>query len=425
MLKCCFLPIVAGFVVAILVWRGGGRNNPFSDDGRIGVLLQQGLTPPPPPPRWVQWLGLQVLQTLENVRELLVPVDVRMVEKIVAIWTAKCIFAAAKLGVGDAIPLSPAPDGWPTAAEIGMKVGVKDSELMYRFLRGLASLGILREHPGKRVSHTEYSVLLNERLGVRSARSLILTWGGGQSYAWDGLADQLLTGENAFKTANGMDMWEYYRQHREEEQHFQRMLGDISTMMTPPLVLDFDWPSAVGGRNASPTVVDVGGGLGSVLALVMAALPNAQGILFDQASVIEQARHQFCWRDGPLASRVHFVAGSFFEKLPPADVFIMRSILHDWNDETSVQILQTIRRAIKPGGKLFLIEHLLPPSGQPSNQLGVPAEMVDLHMLVMLDGKERTAAQFQQILGQAGFSYVATHYTRAVYHIVEAVSDPL
>jgi len=236
------------------------------------------------------------------------------------------------------------------------------------------------------------------------------------------------------------------------------MFDDISRVMTPPLVKDFDWPALVGGNTTKPTIVDVGGGLGGVLALVLDTLPKARGILFDQEKVIEQARKQKRWGGtevppasaeggvsaeiADLSERGTLVAGSFLEDEVPVggDVYIMRMILHDWSDEESKKILHNVRRAMlkthqqasKGSSKtsnmprLVVMETVLPEEGSgPSGQLPLSAEFVDVHMKLMFNGKERSESEFAALFESAGFKYLGTTYTRGLYIFILSFFPPL
>jgi len=379
----------------------------------------------PLPPRWVVLALNRVLFWLQSLRDSFLPPQLRLLELHFKFVHNRALHAAATLGLADVVP--PEPEQlWPTSSEIAQRLKARDEELVYRFLRLLSSIGVFEEHAERRFGHTPMSLLLR-RDHPQSVRASILCFGLAQYEGWNGLSHMLLTGETAFDHVNGgKDLWAYYNEpeHHRELEYFQKMLVQTLSITTPPIVQDFDWPALVqqvqrekGSEQVS--IIDVGGGLGTVLHLLLENIPSSEvsGILFDQESVIEKAQTK--WADDPLRNRTTFTAGSFLDRIPEADVFVLRMVLHDWNDNQAALILKNIRYLMKPHSRVVVIENVMPPEGQHSHLIPLSVEVQDLHMMVMLGGKERTGRQFEQLFSRAGLALARSVPTRGIYHIIE------
>jgi len=392
--------------------------------GNVVARPTMPFLPPRPLVLFVSWL----LNGLEDLREALLPPEMKIVEMAHAHWKLQGLSAVTRLGVPDAIPLSLPQDsqGWPTVEAVAERTGVPNVDLLYRTMRLLATVGVFREFPGRRFSHTPSSALLRQDHPA-TLRSMVLCWSQSHYESWSGLHHQIATGELAFShTHAGKDLWQYYNEeeNKEELTHFQKMFDEISRTMTGPLVWDFDWKRLARNINRSDLIVaDVGGGLGGVLAIVLEELPEARGILFDQPTVIEKAQNADRWTNGPHKTRISFETGTFLEKVPVADIYVLRMILHDWPDDVCVSILKNIRKAMRPNGRIVVVEGLLKPEGQHTRQVPVSVELQDIHMVVMLDGKERSAAQFREIFEAAGLRLQSITYSRGLFHLIEGTAS--
>lgn len=377
------------------------------------------------PPRFVVLAFAWLLNALATLRDRVLPPEMKIIEMVHAHWQTQALHAVTRLGIPEAIPLT-LPAGakaWPSVESVAERVGAKDVDLLYRTLRLLASVGVFREFPGRRFSHTPSSALLRADHPA-TAKSTVSCWAQSHYNGWRGLHHQIATGEMAFMHMHGgKDLWQYYNEdeNKEELTSFQMMFDEISRTMTGPLVWDFDWERVAKdvGRSKDLVVADVGGGLGGVLAMVLEALPQAKGILFDQSTVIERAKSSERWTQGPLQERIAFESGSFLNRVPSADIYVMRMILHDWPDDVCVKILENVRRAMRPNGRLIVVDSLLAPEGQYTRQVPVSVELQDLHMAVMLNGKERSEVQFREVFEAAGFRMLSVTHTRGIFHLVE------
>lgn len=351
------------------------------------------------------------------------PAQLQLVELHVGFVANRALLAAVELGVADLVPLQ---GELQTARQLAERLGAKDHELVYRFMRHLSSIHVFKEYSARRFGHTDLSLLLRHD-HPQSMRACILCFGQAQYRGWDGLAHMLRTGETSFDHVNGgTDLWSYYGAHKQEEESFQQMLVQTLSAATPPITMDFRWAPLVAQVRREKQaegilIADIGGGTGTVLRLILEELasePNVRGLLFDQESVIEQAQGK--WANDPFRNKTAFISGSFFGWIPEADIFVLRMVLHDWDDSKASNILRNVRDAMPPHSRVVVIENVMPSEGKHSGLVPLSAEAQDMHMMVMLNGKERTVDEFQYLFASATLQLVKSTPTRGIYHILEA-----
>jgi SAM-dependent methyltransferase len=201
------------------------------------------------------------------------------------------------------------------------------------------------------------------------------------------LSESVQTGEPAFDLMFGQNFFSYLNDHPDEAAVFNRVMTQEILWTTAAVLRAYDF-------SRFKRIVDVGGGLGLFLSHVLRATPNLEGILFDQPQVVAGAAESF---KGNLAARAKIVGGSFFDRIPEGgDAYLLRRIIHDWDDEEAVKILRNVRASMSPGGILLLVEGLVDSPTQ-------PVGLMDLMMLV-LGGRERTQDEFMMLVQTAGFS---------------------
>jgi hypothetical protein len=295
---------------------------------------------------------------------------------------SQAICVAAELGVADLLA-----DGARTSADLADATQTNEDAL-YRLLRALASVGILFEENGRLFALTEFGEPL--RSDAPDSVAAIAAHVG-QSYireAWSALGEAVRTGENAFRLVHGMSNWEYRAERPEENAMFDRYIAANTRHGARALLDAYDF-----GRFG--TIVDVGGGNGTLLAALRAEHPSLRGVLFDQAHVVAGV--------DPDAG-VDVVAGSFFESVPAGgDAYILKWILHDWEDEESIAILRTVRRT---GATVLVIERLVAPPNE-----GPETKLTDLNMLVGPGGRERTLDEYHALFEAAGYELVSVTAT--------------
>lgn len=328
------------------------------------------------------------------------PTD-RMFQIITSYWTSRAVYVAAKLGLADLVSDRPR-----TAQELAESTST-DAASLYRVLRALASVGIFNEDEQGRFANTAVSEIL--RSGVPgSLRATAISELGDDHYeAWTDVLHSVRTGQIAFDQRFGMPVWDYYQKHPADGAVFNESMTGLTRAVEAAVVASYDF-------SRFSRVVDVGGGHGGLLAAILAVNSNASGVLFDAPQVVDGAGERL--RSLGLAGRSEAVGGDFFASVPDGgDLYTLKWIIHDWDDERSVAILGNCRRAMGPGGRLLLVEAVVPPRNEPSF-----AKFMDLNMLVMTGGRERTEEEFRRLLASARFRLTRTVATPSPFSVLEA-----
>jgi O-methyltransferase/methyltransferase family protein len=278
---------------------------------------------------------------------------------------------------------------------------------LYRLLRALAAIGILNEDENGRFSLTPLGQPL--RSDVASSQSAWACLLGRPMYhrAWSGLIDGIRTGEIAFDKAHGMSVWDFRAQHPDETAAFDSAMGAIASQIADAVLAAYDF-------SQYGTIADVGGGQGSFITKILQTYPTARGILFDQAHVVVHADNRLI--DAGVADRCEVVGGDFFQSVPKnADLYILKWILHDWNDDDAIAILKSCRRAIGNSGKVIVVEYLIG-----DRNIGLEGKLMDLNMMVVTGGVERTREEYAIIFQAAGFRLAAVVPTKSPIVVIEA-----
>ncbi len=296
---------------------------------------------------------------------------------------SQAISTAAKLDLADRLA-----DGTKSLSQLAQETHMHEPSL-HRLLRALASIGIFAEQEPYTFSNTELSSLLRSD-HPDSLRDMARFQGSDIFWkSWGILDYSIKTGKQAFRQVFRENIWSYLCSHPEEEEQFQRAMTSIThyEQVSLPQVYDF----------SGKVVADIGGGYGRLLSTILSSCPQAHGILFDTPTVIQQAQEHF---PPHLQERVLFLPGSFFENVPiGADVYLLKNILHDWPDQECLTILQNCRRAMRPDGKVLVIERIMPESTDPEQ---AETFFVDLIMLALFGGRERSARQMDDLYAQSG-----------------------
>jgi len=324
---------------------------------------------------------------------------IQMTHLIFGFMATQAIHVAARLGVADLVQ-----EGPKTADELALATAAHGPSLR-RLLQLLASLGVFAEDTGGRFRQTPLSATLRGDV-AGSIRNLAIMFGSPFIWkAWGNLFDGVETGKPAFKRTHGATFFEYLEAHAEDGAIFNAAMSASSSINLPSLIKSYDF-------SQFEKIVDVGGGHGALLHGLLSANPTVRGVLADLPAVVAGAS---IVRTGEIANRCEICAVNFFEAVPEgADAYLMKSIIHDWSDEESLRILSNCRRAIRPHGKLLLIEMVLRSPNQPD-----PGRFTDLNMLALLTGKERTEADFKTLLSRAGFSLTQVVPTGGMSSIIE------
>lgn len=304
---------------------------------------------------------------------------------LVGFWTGRAVYIAAKLGIADLVR-----DGAKSAEDLASATGAHAGSL-YRVMRALASIGWFEEDAEGCFAPTPWTAAIETDSPV-SLRHLAMTELGEEHYpAWENVLYSVRTGEIAFNDRFGMSNWEFWSENPENAEIFNKGMSDLTALTEPALIAAYDF-------GHFKRIVDVGGGRGTLLASILRQNSSATGIVFDLPHVIDLARQDS--ETAAIGERCQLAAGDFFESITAGgDAYILKWILHDWNDEQCVAILRNCRRAISAQGKLLVIEAVLPGRNEPSLN-----KFMDLNMLVMTGGCERTENEYRDLLDAAGFS---------------------
>jgi hypothetical protein len=309
---------------------------------------------------------------------------------------------AAELGISDRLA-----DGPRTVADLAAETSV-DAETLQRLLRALSSVGVYAEADGA-YSNTPIGEGLRTDVPA-SLRPLARTIQDPALWAaWGHLGHSVRTGENAFKALHGIDVWEHREARPEQNKIFNDNMAALSSAVAGAVAEAYDF-----GKLS--TVVDVGGGQGVLLAAVLTRNPQLNGIVFDQEHVVGHTPPPGA--SDSVAARWSFASGNFFESVPAADAYLLKSILHDWPDDQCVTILRACRQSLAPGGVVLVVENLL---GHPGHEAEVAFS--DLNMLVLPGGRERTEAQYAALFAAADLELTRVFHTPTRMSILEAVTS--
>jgi len=263
-------------------------------------------------------------------------------------------------------------------------------DALRRALRGLEMVGVFRREPDGRWALGEIGAVL--RAGVPgSVRDYIdYSLHDGNWRAWQHVDQTLRSGDPSFAAANGAGFWDYMDAHADVGAQFHRAMLARTGMTAPQIAGALD-------LTGVETVVDIGGGIGILLAEVLAVAPGVRGVLFEAPSAIDAAREHLAARG--LAERATVEAGSFFERVPDGlDAYLLKNVLHDWHDTDAGRILDVCRRAARDDARLWIVDSVVPDDAAPH-----PAKVLDLHMMVALGGRERSRSEWERLLADHGF----------------------
>jgi len=306
----------------------------------------------------------------------------RCVGDLTAYMLSQALGFVAQLGIADAIGDEPRP-----VDDVAAATGV-NPDALYRTLRALASRGYFTEVRPRVFAHTALSELLRD--GASGSLRHYAIWLAGDSFrAWAEFDHTLRTGKPAFEAVFGAPLFDYLTAHAASGELFNKaMAGTVVARLE--VVATQDW-SNVG------TIVDVGGGRGGLVISVLARYPTMRGVVFDLPNVVVEAERELV--AAGVSDRSEAVGGDFFVDVPAGgDLYVLAQILHDWSDDEAVAILRTCRRATPDDARLVLLEQVVPPGDEPGF-----VKLLDLQMMVLLTGRERTQEEWRDLLRAGGF----------------------
>ncbi len=329
------------------------------------------------------------------------PLPEVMNELILGAWMSQAITTAADLGVADALASGPL-----RLDELAGRVGANPDALR-RLLRALTSRDIFALRADGRYALTPLADLLRSDAPVSMAAMARFVGSRQQREHWSLLTEAIKTGTSVVKKLRGKSFFEYMGADTEFGQIFNDAMTGLSSAAIGPVVEAYDF-------SAFRTVVDVAGGHGRLLAAILDSAPEAQGVLYDLPDVVAGATPLL--RELGVAERVRLEEGSFFDGVPAAgDAYVLKHIIHDWDDGPCVQILRNVRSAAGAGATLLLVEAVVP-----DDNSAPVVKLVDMEMLVINNGRERTAEEYRRLLEDAGFEMTRVVETASRFSIIEA-----
>ena len=336
------------------------------------------------PPARVVRLVEAARTALQRVNRAMVPGNVALLETVQGAWVSQALYVAAKLGIADELAQGP-----KTAEDVAAKVGAHPDSV-FRLMRMLAGRDVFRQLRDGRFELAPMGEALRAD-APGSLRSMVLFIGSPEHWAeWGELLYSVQTGRPSPEKLYGKSYFEHLDEAPDQAAIFNDAMSTMAAMANELVIPAYDF-------SGFKLIADVGGGHGRLISAILRSAPTARGVLFDLPSVVAGA--------GPVleaagvANRCAVEGGSFMDSVPDgADAYVMKSIIHDWDDEISEKILRNVRTAIAPNGRLLLVELVLPERATANW-----GAVLDMEMLVSPGGRERTRAEFANLLARCGF----------------------
>ena len=327
------------------------------------------------------------------------PPEAQIVEMVMAQIVSRLVHLAATLKLPDYLA-----DGPKTAEELAALTSTHAPSL-YRVMRTLASLGLFTEDQSHRFALQPLGEALQS--GTPGHATALIMGGDLVTRSLDNILYSVQTGKTGFQKSLGVPLFDWLGGHPAEAALFNQTMVGIHGMEPPAVAEAYDF-------SVFKTIADVGGSTGNMLSTILAQHPGPRGILFDLPHVVRDAPAFIAQRG--LTDRIRIETGSFFDRVPAgADAYVLSHVIHDWNEEQCLTILGHCRRAMSPASRLLLVEMVLPPGDIPH-----PGKMLDMAMLTIPGGEERTEAEYATLLDKAGFRLTRVVPTASPVSIVEA-----
>ncbi len=322
------------------------------------------------------------------------PPEAIIMQMLMGAWVSRVISSVTRLDVPDLLQ----KHGPQSARELVESQGVNAcAEFLERALRACASIGVFTEDADGRFGINALSEVLT-RDSPASVKKIVVGLMEDTNWKlWGGLPDALRTGQSQAKPQLGMEMWDYFGAHPEEMEAFGEAMKSNSLHSMRGVLEHCDF-------SGTGTLVDVGGGLGHLAIALLQRYPHLRASVLDLPDLTPVAERHAAEEDPEIRERLRFVGGDMFVEVPPADAYLLKHIIHDWDDSSCIGLLQNCRNRMQGDGRIFCIDAVLPPMG---NTGGAAAKLLDLNMMVALTGKERTEAQWRSLYDAAGLEVVS------------------
>ena len=327
-----------------------------------------------------------------------------MLSLITGFWVSQLVLVAARLGVADLLAKGP-----KTAEALAATVGAH-APFLRRVLRALASVGVFAEGPGGRFRLTPLAQVLRSGRPGSLHDFALMAVDDEQWQAWNSLLHGVMTGGLPFEQVHGVPFFTFLRSHPDKEKTFAASMAGISSAENAAVARAYPF-----GRLTR--LVDVGGAHGHLLATILRRHRKLRGVLYDQPQVVAGAEQSGFVTAREVRERCRIEGGDFFSSVPAgADAYIMKYIIHDWDDEKCLRILGACRSAMAPEGRVLVVDHVIPP-GNAANW----GKLLDINMLVVPGGQERTRKEFENLFRRAGMRLKRVFRTACPLSILEAV----
>jgi hypothetical protein len=371
--------------------------------------------------RWVLWPLFQVLHRARRMglwaeiepllRHLLFPVRIVptkegnppppvLFQMATGYWVSQAIYVAAKLGIADLLK-----DGPQSCVALATATGA-DAVSLFRLMRALASVGVFSHVYGDRFALSRLAENLQTEVHG-SLRAMVITIGEIHYQACGNLLHSIRTGSPAFNNVFGASLFDYLQQNVDAADAFNQGMANVSSVLAYAVLMAYDFAGI-------SSIVDIGGGQGKLLEKILKFSPNTRGTVFDTAPTIERAKQQL--GNDAWSRRCSYVTGDFFTSVPQADAYILCGVVHDWDDSRAITILRNCRRAMAEKGRVLLVDMVVPDTDAVSF-----SKLLDLNMLAMTGGRERTKAEFRALLDAADYKLTRIIPTMAPQSVIEAV----
>jgi SAM-dependent methyltransferase len=352
------------------------------------------------PPKTAAQVYLWARNALDKLKRAITPPQLHVLELLDGHKVTQCLCVAIRLGIADQLK-----NGSKACSDLARALDV-NADALYRVMRLLASKQIFKELPDRRFELTPAAALL--RTGVKNSLRALAGLTDQNWPTWEYLIDSVRTGRPMFEKVFGAPLFDYYAKHPEKSELFDQAMAEASRPIAKAIVTSYAF-------SGIDRLVDVGGGDGSLLSVILRAHPRMTATLFEGPWAAERARQSI--DAAGLGERCKVVAGDFFASVPAGgDAYLLKNILHDWRDEHALALLASCHRAMKPGARLLIVELIIPPGNEP-----FVGKDLDIQMLIATGGRERTKEEYKALLHQAGFKLRRVVPTPFVMSVIEAV----
>ncbi|GBE03018.1 multifunctional cyclase-dehydratase-3-O-methyl transferase TcmN [bacterium BMS3Bbin06] len=317
---------------------------------------------------------------------------------------SRLIYVVAKLGIADFLKNGPM-----SCEQLAKSVNVNSSSL-YRALRTLASVGVFSETEAGIFKQTKMSKLLESDIAGSQRAVAMLVWEPWWRQGWDELLYSVETGKVGFDHVHGMGLFEYLSRNADASSLFNKAMDSFTGQEIDSILSSYDFSNFT-------KIVDIGGGNGAFMCAILKSCPDVNGILFDLPNTIATARKLM--KENAEEKRCDLIAGDFFKSMPVGgDLYTLKSVIHDWDDERAIDLLKNCHKAMAGDGRLLLIERVIPSGDVPS-----AGKIMDIVMMVNLGGLERNANEYEALLNESGFRLTGIIPTGSAMSIIECVPD--